>query len=102
MSEPQISPQLEQADDGRLVLSGELSMATVPTLLAQGLHSAEAAEVRVDLQGVTRADSAGVALLIEWQRAARRQQRRLRFQNIPPQMLAIARLCGVDELLALN
>ena len=95
--------QLEMADDGRLLLRGELSMDTVPELLKQGhVQSGGDAEIRVDLQGVERADSAGVALLIEWQRAASRQQRSISFQNIPSQMLAIARLSGVDELLALN
>lgn len=95
--------QLEQADDGRLLVSGELSMGTVPELLKQGdLCSGSDGEIRVDLQGVKHADSAGVALLIEWQRVAHRQQRSVRFQNIPPQMLAIARLCGVDELLLLS
>lgn len=95
--------QLTLADDGRLLLTGELSMGTVPILLKQGyLQDRSDAEIRVDLQGVERADSAGVALLIEWQRTASRQQRRISFQNIPPQMLAIARLSGVDELLSLS
>ena len=95
--------QLEIADDGRLLLRGELSMGTVPELLKQAhLQSGGDAPIRVDLQGVERADSAGVALLIEWQRDASRQQRSISFQNIPSQMLAIARLSGVDELLALN
>ena len=90
-------------DDARLLLTGELSMNTVPELLKQGFLQGESdAEIRVDLQGVERADSAGVALLIEWQRDASRQQRSISFQNIPSQMLAIARLSGVDELLALN
>ena len=97
------SAQLAVTDDGRLLVSGELSMNTVPELLKQGCLQGEGdAEIRVDLQGVERADSAGVALLIEWQRHASRQQRSISFQNIPSQMLAIARLSGVDELLALN
>ena len=95
--------QLKMADDGRLLLTGELSMDTVPELLKQGhLQNGSDAQIRVDLQGVERADSAGVALLVEWQRAASCQQRSISFQNIPSQMLAIARLSGVDELLALN
>ena len=95
--------QLEKADDGRLLVSGELSMSTVPDLLRRShLHSGNGGAIHVDLQGVKRADSAGVALLIEWQRAAHRQQRNVHFQNIPSQMLAIARLCGVDKLLSLS
>lgn len=94
--------RLQTADDGRLMLSGELSMATVPALLKQLDWRQGETEIRIDLQGVERADSAGVALLIEWRRAAAQQQRTIDFQNIPSQMLAIARLSGVDELLALS
>ncbi len=94
--------QLKKSDDGRLRVSGELSMKTVPALLAQNcLHDIDGT-INIDLQNVERADSAGVALLIEWQRTARQQQQKIHFQNIPSQMLAIARLSGVDELLALN
>lgn len=97
------SAQLVKTDDGRLLVSGELSMDTVPELLKQGhLQRGADGDIRVDLQGVERADSAGVALLVEWQRAANRQQHTIHFQNIPSQMLAIARLSGVDVLLALN
>lgn len=94
--------RVQIADDGRLLLSGEMSMATVPALLDQAHWQQGDAEVRIDLQGVERADSAGVALLVEWQRVAARQQQTICFQNIPSQMLAIARLSGVDELLALS
>jgi len=96
------SAQLQKVDDNRLRVSGELSMATVPALLAQNSLRDMRGDIAVDLQDVERADSAGVALLIEWQRAARRQQQNICFQNIPSQMLSIARLSGVDELLALN
>ncbi len=95
-------PRLESRDDGRLYLTGELSMATVPGLLAQRRLFAGKDELTIDLGGVERADSAGVALLVKWQRDARAQQRVISFQNIPPQMLAIARVSGVDELLSLN
>ena len=96
------SPQLERVGEDRLLVSGELSMSTVPALLAQSHWPERDKELHVDLQNVERADSAGVALLIEWRREASRQQCTIRFHNIPSQLLAIARLCGVDELLALN
>jgi phospholipid transport system transporter-binding protein len=94
--------QLKTSADGQLQVNGELSMATVPALLAQHPLRNLAGVINIDLSGVERADSAGVALLIEWQRTARQRQQTIQFQNIPPQMLAIARLSGVDELLALN
>jgi len=103
MNSVQHQAVLKQADDGRLLLSGELSLVTVPVLLKQAqLQSDGEGEICIDLQDVQRADSAGVALLIEWRRMARKQQRNIRFQNTPSQMLAIARLSGVDELLSLS
>lgn len=95
-------PRLESKDDGRLHLTGELSMETVPGLLAQRQSFAGGDELTIDLEGVERADSAGVALLVWWQREANLSQRKIAFENIPPQMLAIARVSGVDELLTLN
>jgi phospholipid transport system transporter-binding protein len=94
--------QLKKIDDKRLALSGELSMDTVPYLLSHNPCSGTSGELSIDLQAVERADSAGVALLIEWQRVARRRQQVLHFQHIPSQMRAIARLCGVDKLLSLD
>jgi len=96
------STQLQKMDNGGLLVSGELSMTTVPALLAQSDLRDMRGDITVDLQGVERADSAGVALLIEWQRTALQKQQTIHFQNTPSQMLAIARLSGVDELLALN
>jgi phospholipid transport system transporter-binding protein len=102
MEKTRLPSQLKKSDDGRLLVSGELSMKTVPALLAQNGLRDISGDIDIDLQDVERADSAGVALLVEWQRAALQQKQTIRFQNIPSQMLAIARLSGVDELLALN
>jgi len=102
MDMTQLHARLKKTDDGRLLVSGDLSMKTVPALLAQNGLRDISGDIHIDLQNVERADSAGVALLIEWQRIARQQQQKICFQNIPSQMLAIARLSGVDELLALN
>jgi phospholipid transport system transporter-binding protein len=94
--------QLELSADGRLRLTGELSFKTVPALVIESRSVFKNAEgLDVDLADVGRADSAGVALLIEWQRQAQKQNQSIRFFNIPSQMLAIARLSGVDELLSL-
>lgn len=92
---------LEATAAGRFRLAGELSFETVPPLVRRGRSLFEAeGDVSLDLAEVTRADSAGVALLIEWRREARRQGRNIQFENIPPQMQAIARLSRVDQLLA--
>lgn len=92
--------RLEPRGDGRFALSGEIGFGNAATLLAEGLRSfGGEGPVEVDLSGVTHADSAGVALLIEWVAALRDAGRELRFGAIPGQVLAIARLGGVDGFL---
>lgn len=94
---------IQRAPDGRLLVSGELDFGTVTRLNgAAGTLLEAAATLRVDLQGISRSDSAGLALLIEWMRVARRRGKPIEFLNIPAQMLAIARVSGLDEVLPLS
>ncbi len=97
------APGLRATDSGRWLVDGELTLHTVSALVtASGALFGGDGDIDVDLAAVSRADSAGVALLVQWRREARRRQRTVHFHNVPGQMLSIARLCGVDELLALN
>lgn len=94
---------LEKDGAGRFQLLGALSFDSVPALCARASQLfTELDSVQVDLQGVTRSDSAGVALLVEWMRVAREQERAIRFVNIPHQMLAIARVSSLDDILPLS
>lgn len=96
------APRLEPAGGGRFKLHGELSFQTVPRFLdsTRNLVS-ERSEVTIDLGGVQRSDSAGVALLIEWLREVRRAGHTVNYVNIPSQMLAIARASSIDSILPL-
>lgn len=86
---------------GRFRVSGELVFDTVPELLESGraLLGAGTGSIVLDLQGVTRADSAGLALLVEWLRMARRDHRELTFHNMPAKLLAMAGVSGLDDVL---
>ena len=53
----------------------------------------------IDFAGVTEADSVALALIFKWQRDAARKERKVRCINIPPNVVALARLYGVDELI---
>jgi phospholipid transport system transporter-binding protein len=55
--------------------------------------------IEVDLAGVTRADSAGLALLLEWITWANHTVREIRFLSIPERIHAIARTTEVEQLL---
>ena len=93
---------VRQADE-RLVIEGELDFTTVVRLreAVQPLFGS-GNDVRIDLQGITRSDSAGLALLVEWMRAAQRLGKPIQFLNIPAQMLAIARVSSLDQVLPLS
>lgn len=96
------APRLESVGSGRFTLHGELSFSTVPGFLASTRKLVgESSEVTIDLGGVERSDSAGVALLIEWLREVRRAGHSVTFVNIPSQMLAIARASSIDSILPL-
>jgi len=89
--------------EGRLAIHGELSFASVPGVWAQWQAlGGEEAGLDIDLSDVQRSDSAGLALLVEGLRRARQTGKSIRFFNIPAQMLAMARVSGLDEILPLH
>lgn len=88
------------AASGTFVLTGELGFASVPALageLAPRLAGRE--QVTVELGGVRRVDSAGLALLVEWLAQARAAGCRIDYRDPPGQLLAIARVSAVDGML---
>ena len=86
---------------GRWLLTGELGFATVPGLLDGAGRDLAVSASEVDLAGVTRADSAGLALLIAWTRARNSTGKPIRFTHVPAQLLSIARVCGLEDILPL-
>ena len=87
---------------GSWLLQGELDFESVPALLRHaGARMLGKERLEVDLKAVTRADSAGLALLVEWLRESETAGNEIVFINVPPQLLSIARVCGLDEILSL-
>lgn len=92
--------RLEDLGDGKLRLDGELDFGSVVDLLAQGeLRFEGASRFRIDMAGVTRADSAGLALVLEWIKRCRRRQQDLVLKNLPDSLLALARVSNLEGLL---
>lgn len=90
---------LEETSSGFSV-AGEISFGTVNRLLSVSLRIFESKPVlEIDLRGVGRADSAGLALLVEWMARAQRRNTDIQFLNMPEQMREIARMTEVDALL---
>ena len=88
---------------GSWLLQGELGFQSVSAVLREaGTRMQGEARIEVDLKGVSRADSAGLALLVEWLREAEHAGNEIVFVNVPDQLLSIARVCGLDEILSLG
>lgn len=83
----------------RLMLEGRLTMSTVPALYATGLQHLAQDDLLVDWSKVEAVDSAAVSMLLGWSRAAKANQRDLRVTNLPDDLLSLARLYGVAEML---
>lgn len=81
-------------------VSGPLTFDSVPNLYttSRGWFTAGTG-MTIDLQQVAQADSAGLALLIEWLRWARKAGLSLTYINIPPQMLELIRVNGLQDTL---
>ena len=94
-------PLLEDMGGGRFRLAGVLDFSTVDRALRdRGLAAFGSKRgLILDLAGVTRANSAGLALLLEWLDQAASGNLELRFTNLPASLTAIARMSNVEDLL---
>jgi len=84
-------------DGDALNVSGMLTFDTVPEALVRTAAWVAGAVAAVDLANVERADTAGLALMVEWLRLARAAGRTLRFVKIPDQVRAIIRVNGLSR-----
>lgn len=95
---------IRTGDAGEFQVAGPLSFDSVPGLWRDGLAlmGGLSGPLTLDLEGVTRTDSAGLALLIEWMREARRRGVEMRLRHIPAQLRAIAQTSRLAHLLQEN
>lgn len=92
---------LQRGRDGRWRLGGELDFGSAAVLrprLDEALQHGDA--VDLDLSGVTRTNSAGLALLLQWQEDAGRRGVPLRIINPPGSLMELARLSNLEQILA--
>ena len=85
--------------EGRLVVSGVLNFLTVPVLWTKSTALlADHKELHIDLSAVTAANSAGLALALEWIKYAKTTKKPLSFSHVPPQLASIAAAAGVGQM----
>jgi len=93
---------ISEPSAGRIVVTGELTFASARDARQLGLlvlEGSRATKLVIDCGGVTRADSAGLAVLLDWLAWGRRKSRTVTLENLPAPLVAIARISEVDGLL---
>lgn len=82
-----------------LEVQGSLTIETVPALFNTGLQKLAGEDFKVDFSRVDSVDSAAVSMLLGWARAAQRTRHNLQVRGLPADLLSLARLYGVAEML---
>lgn len=88
---------------GRFELSGPLSFGTVTAAREAGRQrfgASTAAALEIDCRGVSDADSAGLALLVDWLAWARAAGRRMRVSGLSVHLRELAAISEIEDLLA--
>ncbi len=92
-----------QVRNSVLMLEGDITFLTVNQVLTQGreaIKSLSADSAVLDLSAVTKADSAGLALVVDWARTAKQCETQLKIIGVSPHLADIARVSGLEDFLA--
>lgn len=79
---------------------GEWTQAGAPAVLARSKDYVEAEQL--DMSGIARIDSAGLALMLELTRRAQAKGKSLRFVAVPQQLVTLASFFELDSILSLQ
>lgn len=91
---------LKDLGDGKFSLSGEMTFVTAGQILRDSeAPFEENTLLKIDLSGITKTDSAGLALMLEWITWANHTVREISFTGTPTLIESIAKVTEVDHLL---
>jgi phospholipid transport system transporter-binding protein len=91
---------LESKAPGAFVARGTLDFDSATRALERGLEALRSGtDIEMDLSQLASSDSAGLAVLLEWLAVARTRKVRLRYTGVPAQILAVARISDIEDLL---
>ena len=94
-----------QVEPGRFILEGRVIFENASEVESEGLKALQKGQLdkpgqwQVSLLGVHQADSSALSVCLSWLRFARKQNIPLCFTDIPGELHALARVCGISELL---
>jgi phospholipid transport system transporter-binding protein len=90
-----------RAAGDRIEVSDAMTLLTATDLLASGKALLAGTQSTVDLAAVTDVDSSALAVIFAWLREARRLGKHLTIIHVPQDLLSLADVYGVTELLPL-
>ena len=85
--------------DGRYRVQGSVTLANVQQVMAEARQRFDGPDVRVDLSGITEADSSAVAMLLLWVREASERGGRIQFEGPTESLKTLIILYEVANLL---
>ncbi len=80
-------------------VSGPMTLSVATALLAEGEEAIAGHASAFDLAAVTEMDSSCLAVVFGWTRAANAAGKTLRLLNLPQNLLSLAAVYGVADLL---
>lgn len=82
------------------IAATSLTLANAAEVSLAGLACLRAGDAEFDFAGVEQVDSAALALILDWLRAAQAAHLDLTLKNPPQSLLDLAELYGLAELIA--
>lgn len=86
------------AQGNRWLVSGDITADHICDLLSESAALTKA-DLEIDLAEVTNVDTASISLMFEWLRQAHASKHKVTFANLPKNLLSLATLYGVLELI---
>lgn len=93
---------LEVIEPGQFKLSGVINFDISPVVEQQGrklLLETSENHWKINLSGLTQADSSALSICLSWIRLAREHHKSICFSGLPHELEALAQVCGIRKLL---
>lgn len=88
--------------DGRLYISGPVTLHNALQLLEAGSQYLRGSDSVIDFSEVSEIDSSAVSLMLEWSRRGRAAGKQVRFANLGEAITSLTDLYGVEDLILLD
>ena len=82
-----------------IVIVGELTMNRVAEAMKRVISASKNQDLRIDLSGVTDADSSAVAFLLNCKRIARQRRINVQFTSVPESIVTLADIYGLKSVI---